>query len=283
VDGLTLHSFAGIGYARESAEELLATIQQDPVASSRWRNAAVLICDEMSMISDEIFDKLEYIAQHIRQSDEPFGGLQFIIALDHFQLPPVQGNFVFFAHSFFTCFPVASIHELTHVFRQQADGPFLDILQDARIGHISERLVSALESREFTLNTDGSLSSRTSEEQIRLKDVPPLLLPHKEEVKQINTQRMKLLPSPAFAVQADDHGDTSFLTDDMAPRIFRGCVGAPVLITQNFTCQGKLLRNGQRAIIVQYSDSTIRLHLVYLPALFFRSILRFELSGHPYR
>lgn len=51
--------------------------------------AQVLIVDEISMLDAPTFDMVEGIARHVRNSGEPFGGLQLVLCGDFFQLPPV--------------------------------------------------------------------------------------------------------------------------------------------------------------------------------------------------
>ncbi|CAG8748576.1 21933_t:CDS:2, partial [Cetraspora pellucida] len=41
------------------------------------------------MLGGELFDKLESLARRIRQDEQPFGGIQLILAGDFCQLPPV--------------------------------------------------------------------------------------------------------------------------------------------------------------------------------------------------
>ena len=45
----------------------------------------VLILDEISMISAELFNALEQMARDLRGSEQPFGGIQLILAGDFFQ------------------------------------------------------------------------------------------------------------------------------------------------------------------------------------------------------
>ena len=47
--------------------------------------AQVLILDEISMISAEMFNALEQMARDLRGSELPFGGIQLILAGDFFQ------------------------------------------------------------------------------------------------------------------------------------------------------------------------------------------------------
>lgn len=45
----------------------------------------VLIIDEISMISAELFHQLEHHARVIRGVQEPFGGVQLVLSGDYFQ------------------------------------------------------------------------------------------------------------------------------------------------------------------------------------------------------
>lgn len=45
----------------------------------------VLIIDEISMISAELFHQLEHHARMIRGVQEPFGGVQLVLSGDYFQ------------------------------------------------------------------------------------------------------------------------------------------------------------------------------------------------------
>ena len=45
----------------------------------------VLIIDEISMVSGEMFEHLEHITNQVRGGDQPFGGLQIVLCGDYFQ------------------------------------------------------------------------------------------------------------------------------------------------------------------------------------------------------
>lgn len=45
----------------------------------------VMIIDEVSMISAEMFQALEQQARYVRHNDQPFGGIQIILSGDFFQ------------------------------------------------------------------------------------------------------------------------------------------------------------------------------------------------------
>lgn len=89
VGGITVHAFAGIGTGDLSADKMAAEVAKRPAAAARWKSAVVLVIDEISMLDGNLFEKLEAVARHVRNSTAPFGGLQLILAGDFFQLPPV--------------------------------------------------------------------------------------------------------------------------------------------------------------------------------------------------
>jgi hypothetical protein len=76
IGGCTIHSFAGIRLGKESKEDLLRQVRSKSSNVKRWQAANVLVVDEVSMLSGDLFDKLNYIAQKIRKNEQPFGGIQ---------------------------------------------------------------------------------------------------------------------------------------------------------------------------------------------------------------
>ena len=149
IGGTTLHSFAGVGLARESASDLASRVMGNRTSMRRWTGASVLVIDEVSMLDGTFFDKLEEIARIVRDApdDEPFGGLQLLLCGDFFQLPPVglsqhsSLRFLFEAQ----CWPKVVAHTvvLRQVFRQ-ADAAFVTLLEEMRRGRLSPFHVSLL-------------------------------------------------------------------------------------------------------------------------------------------
>lgn len=89
ISGTTLHSFTGIGSGNGSLEQCVSLAMRDHKAY-HWKRCKVLLIDEISMIDGEYFDKIEAVAQRVRKSKEPFGGIQLIVCGDFLQLPPVS-------------------------------------------------------------------------------------------------------------------------------------------------------------------------------------------------
>lgn len=50
----------------------------------------VLIIDEVSMLSPDFFDKMDYLLQKLRDNTKPFGGITLILVGDFCQLSPVE-------------------------------------------------------------------------------------------------------------------------------------------------------------------------------------------------
>lgn len=48
----------------------------------------VLVIDELSMVSAELFEELERRCRNVRGVDAPFGGLQLVLCGDFFQVRP---------------------------------------------------------------------------------------------------------------------------------------------------------------------------------------------------
>jgi ATP-dependent DNA helicase PIF1 len=76
IGGLTIHSWSGVGTGEDSIEELCAKVSRNREAKKNWTKTDILIIDEISMLSMELFDKLNVLGKRMRQSDLHFGGLQ---------------------------------------------------------------------------------------------------------------------------------------------------------------------------------------------------------------
>ena len=92
VNGRTLHNYAG--WVPSSLSHPLRTLESNAHRTKvRKRLAAtdVLIIDEISMVANHVFERLDRIMQSARYNKKPFGGVQIIVTGDFCQLPPVRG------------------------------------------------------------------------------------------------------------------------------------------------------------------------------------------------
>lgn len=181
----TLHSWAGIGLAREAPHELAEAVKRNRRAARRWIDTNLLIIDEISMMTPELLEKLDLVARRIRKRpDLPFGGLQVVFAGDFCQLPPVQRGvsgeemrFVFECDAWSTI--VQETVELVQILRQR-DPVFQEILTEARMGRLSPESIAHLEER---------MNLPWQENEIR----PTLLFTRNAEVDAINRKNLDAL------------------------------------------------------------------------------------------
>ncbi|KAI7952511.1 hypothetical protein MJO29_008142 [Puccinia striiformis f. sp. tritici] len=98
IGGSTIHSWAKVGLGQGSVHTLYNKLLQNKLKGKKFNNDSddnriwntdVLIVDEISMLHPDLFEKVSILCQAIRQSKEPFGGIQIILSGDFFQLPPV--------------------------------------------------------------------------------------------------------------------------------------------------------------------------------------------------
>lgn len=157
VGGVTLHSWMGCGLARGAPKDLIKRIHGNASALHRWMTTKILIVDEISMLSKDLFEKIDALAKLIRNNIEvPFGGMQLVLSGDFFQLPPVgrylkdrdapycfeSGLWKHMVHS-----DLLRICELQTNKRQASDPEFASILDRLRVGQLTPRDFSILETR----------------------------------------------------------------------------------------------------------------------------------------
>jgi ATP-dependent DNA helicase PIF1 len=144
----TLHSWAGIGLGKLPAQTLAQNIRKMTPLAKRWSDTNILILDEVSMLTPLLLETLDEVAKIVRRSQRPFGGLQVVFVGDFLQLPPISkdGAIRFaFESPIWSSLLKRTIH-LTKIFRQEHSG-FQTILDEARMGSLSNESLAILESR----------------------------------------------------------------------------------------------------------------------------------------
>jgi ATP-dependent DNA helicase PIF1 len=79
IGGVTIHSFAGIGTGSKGAHELISSIKANEDALSRWQTCELLVIDEVSMLSRELFEKLEMIARCLTKNSKTIWGNSVVV------------------------------------------------------------------------------------------------------------------------------------------------------------------------------------------------------------
>jgi len=141
IGGTTLHSFAGIGIG--DADDFYRYVcTKNQKARLRWLHAKILLVDEISMLSAELFERLERLACLIRQNNSFFGGIQIIFLGDFLQLPPIGKNKKTNPRKAFESEIWQKAHfkqlNLTTPFRQKGNDTMVEALNNIRYGNITE-------------------------------------------------------------------------------------------------------------------------------------------------
>ena len=141
----TIHSWSGIRTGKGTKEQIINQAMKIPKVRSNWYSVKTLIIDEASMMSLKIFEILNELAQKVRYSKEPFGGIQVILVCDFYQLPPIEtpndeesGMFCFQSKKWYEIFPLENHVVLKKIFRQ-TDTEYIEILNEIRIGELSNK------------------------------------------------------------------------------------------------------------------------------------------------
>eukprot|EP00727_Mastigamoeba_balamuthi_P010202 m51a1_g5804 putative atp-dependent dna helicase pif1-like (828) ;mRNA; f:131507-135489 len=240
IGGVTVHSFAGIGIG-EGEKEVLARRVMSQKASTRWFTCKVLFIDEVSMVSGELFEKLEYVARAVRKSVEPFGGIQVILCGDFFQLPPVLG-----AKERKLCFEAACWNDvvkqsfqLTTIFRQR-DRDFIEMLEEIRTGDVSTETWRKLD----------MCSQRLPSTEPTTK-----LFPHRNTVDTENHMKLDQLPGEKYVFVSEDWAKTdSFqkaLDNGQLPKELHLKVGSQVVLLKNMDFESGLV-NGALGTVLEF-------------------------------
>ena len=151
LQGVTIHSWSGIGIKDSINDEELEKISTAKLIKRNYKNTKTLIIDEISMLHKHQLDMIDTIACRILGPDKPFGGLQVILCGDFFQLPPVSSSpltneiqFAFEANAWRNGnFNVCYLQEQ----HRQGDDPLLAILKDIRSGTTGEHTKIPLRTR----------------------------------------------------------------------------------------------------------------------------------------
>lgn len=268
----TLHSWASVGLAKEPASALVAQIRASPRAFKRWLSTDTLIIDEVSMLTSEFLEKLNFIAIQVRRDSRPMGGLQVIFVGDFYQLPPVNKDnsptagttFVFESPLWKKI--VTEIVTLRKVVRQR-DPVFHKILEEARCGKLSKESLKILQSRQ---------NLPWSTHEIR----PTLLFSRKAEVDHVNSTNLKALTGPRQIYRAKTVvlpiAATQGLDKESEPvrhaisRLDRDAgympelilaEGAQVMLLKNLDFDSGLV-NGSRGVVTGFTSDAIQMPIV---------------------
>lgn len=197
LQGQTIHSYFALGIRESLDDNSLELMLKKKYLQSRFSKLKVLIVDEVSMVSPEIFSSIDRILRAFKKNDLPFGGVQTILSGDFFQLPPIsrtpkEKRFAWQSPSWRelalqTCY-------LQKKFRQD-DNALISILDEIRTGQVSSKSYELLNSRLF--------------KELEIEFSPTKLYTHNIDVDRINSEALDGLQMPLHSFVYTSEGRTS--------------------------------------------------------------------------
>ena len=245
LQGQTIHSFFGMGIRENIDEYFVQSLVEKKYLQTRFSKLKVLIVDEISMVSPEIFSSMDTILQAFKKSNEPFGGIQVILSGDFFQLPPIskvkkEKRFAWQSPSWRdlalkTCY-------LEKKFRQD-DDKLINILDEIRSANISQNSYDILNSR--------------YEKKLDIDFEPTKLYTHNMDVDRINLNELNKLNSKAYTFTYKSEGSKKNIE-----KIFKSALvieeltlkkDAVVMFIKNNYEKGYI--NGTTGVVVGFKDN----------------------------
>ena len=233
INGQTLHSFLLLGIDK-SLKDIYNDLSKKYIPKFKiLKSLQTLIIDEISMMSNELIELINELFKLIKSNLLPFGGIQIILVGDFHQLPPIKGNYCFTS----PVWDSLNLHNiiLTDLIRQKDDLVLQEILEELRIGKISDKTFETLKS----LNKTKFLG-----------DIKPTkLFPVNTNVDKINNREFEKL------VKINDGNTTTYkaLTNYKVDNIdsFNVCLtlNAQIMVIRNLSVENHLV-NGTRGIVV---------------------------------
>lgn len=152
ISGMTIHCYIGFGTGDGDLDYNIRKVMRNKEAVSRIRNTEVLIIDEISMLSAELFEKMNEIVKVVRKSNKLFGGIQLVLTGDFFQLLPVFKNkddtrLLIESNTFLYNFNENNTIQLTKNYRHQNDENYAEVLTHLREGKYTEKDIEVLKKR----------------------------------------------------------------------------------------------------------------------------------------
>jgi len=261
LDGMTIHSYSGIGVKGKSemTDHELVKLQQNMYFERRMNATDILVIDEISMLHAYQLDMIDRVCRFVRNGNEAFGGLQVIFCGDFFQLPPVvngDDKVEFAFESVIWNNMGLKICYLEHVYRQ-SDLKFLQILNEIRANDIQQDSIDFLTSR-MNKNVEMNLT-------------PIKLYPTNREVDTINDDELYKINAPIKSYHMKEHGKQKWMIDNLkksclAPETLYLKEGASVMFIKNkfnysiedgMIVSEPIYTNGTMCTVVGFNDFDI--------------------------
>jgi ATP-dependent DNA helicase PIF1 len=257
IGGMTIHSFSGIGI-----KSFLNKYDLDKIATSEYLNrriskTKVLIIDEVSMLHANTLAMVDAVCREIKQSSDPFGGIQVVLVGDFFQLPPIEKStnenpnqtlisekpkrFAYESDAWRRLNPITCYISEQH---RQDDTDFLELLLAIRRNKVTEMHHAHLKSR-----------------HIEADDFPEditKLFSHNFDVDRVNDVELGKIEEDTRRYEMESTGTASLVAalekGCLSPKILTLKKGAIVMCTKNNPKEHYV--NGTLGTVVEFDEFT---------------------------
>lgn len=250
IRGTTIHSFLGTKLCKNVNELMkMRDVLGSDAAIARAHETDLIVLDEVSMLTGDYLDMMDYRLRILRGNPAPFGGLQILFCGDLLQLPPVikgydkvEYRYPYQSEAWRSLAPESVL--LTKIFRQ-SDAEFIQHLLNVRCGRIGSETVDY-----FNQRVGAEL------------DEPTELHSRNDMVDRINSHNLFDLPGKKHTYNAELTGSPYHKN-----RLVKNCIvpvklelkeGAPVLFCRNAAgVNGMFYTNGERGIVAKLNRDCV--------------------------
>jgi ATP-dependent exoDNAse (exonuclease V) alpha subunit len=249
MNGMTIHSWAGIGVKEFITQGNLVSMKSKKYLKTHLEKVKVLIIDEISMLHLNQLNAVDVVLRYFQDDLLPFGGVQIVLCGDFFQLPPIgnQGEtskekFAFMSNAWVKA--NMSVCYLTEQYRQ-SDNDLNLILNEIRTGEISKKSYAKLKKA-----ANNKLEGDTD---------PTKLYTHNYDVDRINAEHLSKLSGVPKQFKAKTSGNKK-LVETLKKSVLAGenlafKIGAKVMFVKND--KEKRYVNGSMGTVLGFNDEGV--------------------------
>lgn len=239
ISAQTLHSFLGIGTGDDDVSILIKKINKNKLAKKRLHDCKIILIEECSMVSGELFQKVYDIFRYFKNKLP-----RFIVVGDFLQISPVfisdsQYAFESSAWNDLDFVPVV----LNEIVRQDSQSNYAKILSRVRVG-------------------DKSCSDFIYSRIVTDSEIPEsvvMVYSKNIDVDHYNNSKLKLINSKLEVFESSDSGSDYYLgqlnRNCIAPKVLELKIGAQVMCLRNI--QGTNIVNGSIGKVHKINESSV--------------------------
>jgi hypothetical protein len=258
IGGLTIHSWTGLGVRDSLDERTVKDLKDRYYLKSRYKKAEVLVIDEISMLSGNTLDLVDFLFREFKDTNLPFGGVQTVLCGDFFQLPPVTHKKTYGEPSLFDDAETSPFAFNSRAWQElglkicyldeqhrQNDSDFIDVLNAIRNNAVTSRERKHLENR-----IGGSISGKMEPTKLHCLNA---------DVDLENALELKKISGKEHVYKMEARGGNNLVETVkrgcLAPEVLKLKAGARVMFVKNNFEEGYV--NGTLGVVEDLDEERI--------------------------